>query len=125
MSNPDWIALDGQCHDPQRIDFTRRHLMQLLRAIRDGVDVRGYFHWSILDNFEWNQGYRERFGLVHVDFEMLARTPKDSFAWYAQLIRTNGQEIAQFLAEEATVPPQRRVDATVHAQKRRQTPATQ
>jgi beta-glucosidase len=124
MSNPDWIALDGQCHDPQRIDFTRRHLMALLRAIRDGVDVRGYFHWSILDNFEWNLGYRERFGLVHVDFETLERTPKDSFPWYAQLIRTNGQEIAQFLAAEAAAAPPHRVDATVHARAWRQTPAT-
>jgi beta-glucosidase len=107
MSNLDWIALDGECHDPQRIDFTRRYLMALWRAIRDGVDVRGYFHWSILDNFEWHQGYRERFGLIHVDFETLQRTPKESYRWYAQLIGTHGQEIAELVNSEAAVSPPR------------------
>ena len=125
LSNPDWIALDGQCHDPQRIDFTRRHLMALNRAIADGVDVRGYFHWSILDNFEWNQGYRERFGLIHVDFETLERSPKDSYRWYAQLIRTNGQEISELLKNEAAVSPPR-VYATIHpVRPRRPTPTAE
>jgi beta-glucosidase len=115
LSNVDWISLDGHCHDPQRIDFTRRHLMSLCRAIRDGADVRGYFHWSILDNFEWNQGYRERFGLVHVDFQTQRRTPKDSYHWYAQLVRTNGQEIAEFLNGDSTLP---HIDVTVHRPER-------
>jgi beta-glucosidase len=104
LSNCDWIALDGQCHDPQRIDYTRRYLLALHRAIRDGVDVRGYFHWSLLDNFEWHSGYSERFGLVHVDFQTLKRTPKDSYHWYANLIRTNGSEIPDL----GTLPAQRR-----------------
>jgi beta-glucosidase len=98
LSNCDWTALDGQCHDPQRIDYTRRYLLALHRAIRDGVDVRGYFHWSLLDNFEWHSGYSERFGLVHVDFQTLKRTPKDSYHWYAKLIRTNGSEIPDLMS---------------------------
>jgi len=90
MSGIDWVGLDGQVHDPQRIDFTARYLKELLRAITDGVDARGYFHWSLLDNFEWAQGYKERFGLVHVDFTTCKRTPKDSARWYQKVIATNG-----------------------------------
>jgi len=65
-------------HDPQRIDFTRRYLRELGRAIDDGADVRGYFHWSLMDNFEWKLGYAQRFGLVHVDYATQARTLKRS-----------------------------------------------
>lgn len=93
MSSHDWVDLDGRVRDPQRIDYTRRYLLQLERAIADGVDVRGYFHWSILDNFEWQSGYRERFGLVHVDFERQTRTVKDSGRWYAEVIRSNGKAL--------------------------------
>lgn len=90
MSNIDWVTPDGAVHDPQRIEFTRGYLSELRRAIRDGVDVRGYFHWSILDNFEWAEGYRQRFGLVHVDYQTLRRTPKDSALWYRDIIASNG-----------------------------------
>ncbi len=90
MSNTDWVSLDGGVHDPQRIDFTHRHLIELKKAITDGVEVLGYLHWSLLDNFEWDHGYRERFGLVHVDYATGKRTPKDSSRWYAEVIRTNG-----------------------------------
>jgi len=90
MSGTDWVSLDGAVHDPQRIDYTRRYLRELGRAARDGVDVRGYFHWTLMDNFEWAQGYKQRFGLVHVDFETLARTPKDSARWYGSVIASNG-----------------------------------
>ena len=90
MSGIDWVALDGQVHDPQRIDYTRRYLLELRRAAEAGVPVRGYFHWSLMDNFEWAQGFKERFGLVHVDFETLKRTPKDSAAWYSRVIAGNG-----------------------------------
>ena len=90
MANNDWVATDGKVHDPQRIDFTRRYLRQLRRAADEGVDVRGYFHWSILDNFEWAEGYKQRFGLVHVDFATQKRTAKDSAAWYARVIQSNG-----------------------------------
>jgi beta-glucosidase len=93
LSCMDWVATDGQVHDPQRIDFTRRYLCELERAIGDGVDVRGYFHWSLMDNFEWADGYRQRFGLVHVDYRTQRRTLKDSAKWYATVIRSNGREI--------------------------------
>jgi beta-glucosidase len=93
LSCLDWVALDGAVHDPQRIDFTRRYLRELARAIADGIDVRGYFHWSLMDNFEWHDGYRQRFGLVHVDYRTQRRTPKDSARWYSMVIRTNGREL--------------------------------
>lgn len=93
MSNADWVGLDGQVHDPQRIDLLHRYLLQLDRAMADGVDVRGYFHWSILDNYEWHEGYRQRFGLIHVDYPTQTRTPKDSYRWYADVIRTRGESL--------------------------------
>ena len=90
ISLADWVALDGGVHDPQRIDFLRRYLVELRRAISDGADVRGYFHWSVMDNFEWAEGYKQRFGLVHVDYETQRRTPKDSAIWYRDFTGTNG-----------------------------------
>jgi beta-glucosidase len=90
LSNIDWVSLDGKVHDPQRIDFTRRYLLALRDAIDAGVDIRGYFHWSFMDNFEWAAGYKERFGLVHVDFTTQARVPKDSAYWYRRVMHTNG-----------------------------------
>jgi beta-glucosidase len=93
LSNVDFVSLDGKVHDPQRIDFLNRYLLALQRAVRDGVDVRGYFHWSIMDNFEWADGYKHRFGLVHVDYETQKRTLKDSALWYREVIRTNGASL--------------------------------
>ncbi len=93
MSNADFIARDGKVHDPQRIDFLCRYLRELGRAIEDGVDVRGYFHWSIMDNFEWAEGYKQRFGLVHVDYATQTRTIKDSGIWYTKVIKTNGEHL--------------------------------
>lgn len=90
MSGHDWVALDGGVHDAHRIDFTARYLRELRRAAAEGVDIRGYFHWSFMDNFEWAEGYKHRFGLVHVDFETLRRTPKDSAFWYRDVIAANG-----------------------------------
>ncbi|GAB4195828.1 MAG: GH1 family beta-glucosidase [Roseiflexaceae bacterium] len=90
MACADWRAGDGRVRDPQRIDFLQRYLSELGRAIADGVDVRGYFQWSIMDNFEWHEGYRQRFGLIHVDYATQRRTPKDSAYWYRDLIRSNG-----------------------------------
>ncbi len=91
--NPDFVHLDGQVHDPQRIDFIRRYLRAMKRAIDEGIPVEGYFYWSILDNFEWAQGYKDRFGLVHVDFSTQVRTPKTSYGWYRDLIRTHGAHL--------------------------------
>jgi beta-glucosidase len=91
LSCRDWPSLDGRVHDPQRIDFLTRHVRELHRAIGDGVPIEGYFHWSALDNFEWADGYRERFGLVHVDYPTGERTPKDSFHWYAKIIASGGR----------------------------------
>lgn len=90
MSSHDWPALDGKVHDPSRIDYLHRHLKGIQRAIGEGVDVAGFFQWSLLDNFEWLRGYNDRFGLVYVDFVTQKRLPKDSFYWYQEVIRSNG-----------------------------------
>ncbi len=95
LCNLDWVDMDGKVQDPQRIDYTRRYLVELHRAIQDGSDIRGYFHWSVMDNFEWAEGYRERFGLVHVDYTTQQRTPKLSAAWYRSVIETHGLRLFQ------------------------------
>ena len=77
----------GRIADQRRIDYLDGHLRALRAVIDEGIDVRGYFQWSILDNFEWAAGYSQRFGLVHVDFDTQQRTPKDSFLWYQAAIR--------------------------------------
>ena len=77
--------------DPLRVDYLRRHVKAVHAAIEHGVDVRGYFVWSLLDNFEWSHGYSKRFGIVHVDFETQKRTPKDSALFYAKVIASKGQ----------------------------------
>lgn len=79
----------GQVADTRRISYTEAHLAAIGDAISQGVDVRGYFHWSLLDNFEWAVGYSQRFGLVHVDFDTQKRTPKQSYGWYRDLIRSS------------------------------------
>ncbi|WP_026360505.1 GH1 family beta-glucosidase [Amycolatopsis nigrescens] len=84
----DEVTADGQVRDPERIDFLAEHLGAVRAAMDAGVDVRGYFVWSLLDNFEWSKGYAPRFGLVHVDYETQRRTPKDSFEWYRKLVRS-------------------------------------
>ncbi len=93
MSNMDWVATDGGVHDPQRIDFLGRYLSCLQQAIEDGVSVLGYFHWSLMDNFEWAEGYSQRFGMIHVDFETQQRTLKDSAYWYRDVIRSRGASL--------------------------------
>ena len=86
----DRIFLDGRVHDPERVDFLHRYLLELKKGIDEGVPVLGYLQWSFLDNFEWNQGYDERFGIVYVDYRTGERIPKDSAAWYAKVIEANG-----------------------------------
>jgi beta-glucosidase len=83
----DEVGPDGKVHDPERIDFLAEHLAAVRAAMDAGIDVRGYFVWSLLDNFEWSKGYAPRFGLVHVDYETQRRTPKDSYEWYRKLVR--------------------------------------
>lgn len=91
MANCDWVHLDGQVSDPGRIDYVRRHLRSLKQAAVEGVDVMGYFYWSIMDNFEWAHGYQQRFGLVHVDYQTQKRTPKQSAYWYRDVIASGGE----------------------------------
>jgi beta-glucosidase len=88
-------SLDGdRVADPLRVDYLRKHLAAVHAAIAGGVDVRGYFVWSLLDNFEWSAGYSKRFGIVHVDFETQTRTPKDSAGFYADVIASNGRVLS-------------------------------
>ena len=87
MSALDVISLDGFVHDPGRIDYLTRHLSELEHAISDGAEVEGYFLWSFMDNFEWEKGYDDRFGIVYIDYETQRRIPKDSFYWYQGLIK--------------------------------------
>jgi beta-glucosidase len=83
-------TVDGAIEDPLRVAYYRDHLRAVHDAIGQGVDLRGYFAWSLLDNYEWSLGYTKRFGIVHVDFETQRRTPKASARFYADVIRTNG-----------------------------------
>jgi len=87
-------STDGKIHDARRVEFMRSHLAALEAAIDRGVDVRGYFAWSLLDNFEWASGYSLRLGLVHVDYATQKRTVKASGAYYREVIRTNGAVLA-------------------------------
>jgi beta-glucosidase len=92
---------DGRTPDVGRIRFLRDHLRAAHRAIDAGVPVEGYFHWSLLDNFEWAEGFRTRFGLVHVDYPTGRRLPKDSFHAYARIIAANALEPADQPADTA------------------------
>ena len=88
-SAADAIAPDGEVYDSDRVMYLRNYLTQLHRAIAEGVPVRGYFMWSLLDNFEWADGYSKRFGIVYVDFATQKRTPKLSATFYKKVIRDN------------------------------------
>ncbi|GGR20027.1 hypothetical protein GCM10015536_27220 [Streptomyces griseomycini] len=85
----DYADPSGEIKDPERVEYLHSHLAAVHRAIQDGADVRGYFLWSLLDNFEWAYGYSKRFGIVHVDFASQRRTPKSSARWYADAIAHN------------------------------------
>jgi beta-glucosidase len=86
----DEVDPDGRIRDTDRIDYVRDHVAAVHTAMSQGVDVRGYYVWTLLDNFEWAWGLSKRFGLVHVDFATGERRLKDSAAWYRDVIRTNG-----------------------------------
>jgi beta-glucosidase len=85
-SAEDTLNPDGTVDDQSRIDYVDGHLRAVHTAITSGIDVRGYFHWTLADNFEWSEGFSQRFGLVHVDHQSQARTAKKSYAWYRELI---------------------------------------
>ncbi len=86
----DPVAPDGTVHDDDRVAYLRDHLGAARRALAEGVNLRGYFVWSLIDNFEWAEGYSSRFGIIHVDFKSLRRTPKTSFAFLADIARRRG-----------------------------------
>jgi beta-glucosidase len=85
-------GVDGKVHDARRIDYLQKHFAAMHQAISEGVDLRGYYQWSLMDNFEWAWGYTQFFGLIHVDYQTLKRTPKDSYHWYREAIKANGYE---------------------------------
>ena len=93
MSSHDVISLDGQVHDPQRQDYMHRYLLAYKRAAEDGVDAIGYLAWSLMDNYEWANGYTDRFGLVYVDYGTQERIVKDSFHWYKTVMESNGENL--------------------------------
>ena len=82
----DHLTATGRVHDPQRIEYLRAHLKQLERAVADGINLKGYYLWSLIDNFEWAHGYTKRFGIVYCDYTNLARYPKDSYYFYRDVI---------------------------------------
>ena len=91
MCNRDVLSSDGKVHDPQRIDFLNRYILAMKKTMDEGADIRGYFQWTLTDNFEWSCGYRDKFGLVYVDFATQRRYLKDSAFWYAKVIATQGE----------------------------------
>lgn len=93
LSCRDRVFLDGQVHDPARIDFLQRSLKELEKAADEGVPLLGYFQWCLTDNFEWNNGYEDRFGLVYTDYPSGRRILKDSGRWYAEVARQNGKNL--------------------------------
>jgi beta-glucosidase len=90
---PDGVSADGKVHDAARIDYVSKHLAAVHAAIQAGADVRGYYLWSLMDNFEWAWGYSKRFGMVHVDYDTLVRTPKDSAYWFGAVVAANAVEV--------------------------------
>ena len=93
MASHDWVGVDGKVHDQARVDFMARYLGAYKRAAEDGVDLAGYFAWSVMDNFEWAYGYSQRFGLVYTDYNTQKRTWKDSAYFYKNIIETNGENL--------------------------------
>ncbi|MGE5945011.1 MAG: family 1 glycosylhydrolase, partial [Flavobacteriales bacterium] len=85
--------VDGQVNDQERLDFYQGYLKACQEAIDEGVQLKGYFAWSFMDNFEWASGYDKRFGLHYVDFETLKRTPKKSAYWFGEVIKNNSADI--------------------------------
>lgn len=97
-------AANGRVEDPLRVEYYRGHLRSALDAIRQGVNLRGYFAWSLLDNYEWSHGYSKRFGIVHVNFATQRRTQKASARFYADVVRTRGAALFDGLSAPAAAP---------------------
>jgi beta-glucosidase len=97
FKDPDHVV-GGRVDDPLRVDYLRRHLAACREAMRRGVDLRGYFVWSLMDNFEWSSGYLHRMGLLHVDYSTQARTMKTSGEFYRDVIHANGANVADSMA---------------------------
>lgn len=93
MASHDWVGVDGKVHDQAHVDFMARYLGAYKRAAEDGVDLAGYFAWSVMDNFEWAYGYSQRFGLVYTDYNTQKRIWKDSAYFYKNIIETNGENL--------------------------------
>ena len=93
FADPATAPAQGGIEDPLRVDYLRGHIAAVRAAIAQGADVRGYFVWSLLDNFEWAHGYSKRFGIVHVDYATQQRTPKASARYYAGVIASHGAAI--------------------------------
>jgi beta-glucosidase len=91
----DEVTADGQVHDVRRIAYLQSHFTQANRAIQEGVPLKGYFVWSLMDNFEWGFGYTKRFGVVYVDYPTQRRIVKDSGKWYANDIKQNQLVLAE------------------------------
>ena len=94
MAAHDAVSPDRKVHDPERIDFLHQFLPGVKRAVEEGIPVLGYQHWSVMDNFEWCEGYGPRFGLIYVDYQTQKRTLKDSAYEYAKIIKTNGEALS-------------------------------
>jgi beta-glucosidase len=94
-------AVGGRIDDPLRVDYLRTHLLAAREAMRRGVDLRGYFVWSLLDNVEWSSGRTKRFGIVHMDYETQKRTPKASAEFYREVIRSEGAALDKPLSAKA------------------------
>jgi beta-glucosidase len=86
---PDEVSADGAVHDPDRVAYLTDHVGAVEAAIAEGADVRGYFAWSLLDNYEWAEGYSQRFGIIHVDYQTQKRTIKASGYEYKKIVATN------------------------------------
>ena len=93
LANQDTTSLDGRVYDPGRENYIHRYLLALKKAQEDGVEIAGYLYWSLMDNFEWAQGYAHRFGLIYVDFQTQQRIPKESAWWYKSVMESNGENL--------------------------------
>lgn len=93
LANQDCPSLDGKVHDPGRENYIHRYLLALKKAQEDGTEIAGYLYWSLMDNFEWAQGYAHRFGLIYVDFQTQQRIPKESAWWYKKVMVSNGDNL--------------------------------